>query len=254
VITPESTRSSRFLGRRYLFRVGRVRIPSFAALLYLGFSVGVVFGGYETGLDYPRFTASALVLLVAALIGSRIWYVIGHPKLLASRTGTVRVQDAGAGLYGGLVLSFALSWPVLRLMGLEFWRFWDGAAIVLLVGMAVTRIGCLMNGCCSGRETHGPFGLWLPDDRGEWKRRYPTQIFESAWSATILIVGVLLYEPSHRPGLLFLGSAAAYGIGRLGLELLRADAASTALPTRINVAFSGMLAVVSIAAFVLKLH
>ncbi len=254
MITPESKRSSRWLGRRYLFRVGRLRIPSFAALLYLGFAVGVRFGGYVTGLDYARFAVSALILLVAALIGARIWYLVGHPKFLAGGTGTVRVQDAGAGLYGGLILSFAVSWPVLRLTGLEFWRFWDGAAIIMLVAMAITRIGCLMNGCCSGRETRGPFGMWLPDDRGEWKRRYPTQLFEAAWSATILIVGMLLYEPSYRPGLLFLGSAAAYGIGRLGLELLRADAAITALPTRINVTFSGMLAVVSIAAFVLKLR
>jgi phosphatidylglycerol---prolipoprotein diacylglyceryl transferase len=254
VTTPDSTRSSRWLGRRYLFSVGRRHIPTFAALLYLGFAAGVVLGGYETGLDYPHFAASALILLVFALIGSRIWYLVGHPKFLADPTDAVRVQDAGAGLYGGLVLSFAVSWPVVRLMGLEFWRFWDGVAIVMLVGMAVTRIGCLINGCCSGRETHGPLGLWLPDDRGEWKRRYPTQLFEAGWSAMILGIGVWLYEPSGRPGLLFLGSAAAYGVGRLGLERLRADAASTTLPTRMNVVFSAMLAVVSLAVFVLKLR
>jgi phosphatidylglycerol:prolipoprotein diacylglycerol transferase len=159
------------------------------------------------------------------------------------------VQDAGAGLYGGLALSFAVSWPVLRLMGLEFWRCWDGAAIIMLVGMVVTRIGCLINGCCSGRETQGPFGLWLHDDRGEWKRRYPTQLFEAAWSAIILGVGLSWYAPSGRPGLLFLGSAAAYGISRFGLELLRADASRAALPTRINVAFSAVLSLVSLAAF-----
>jgi phosphatidylglycerol:prolipoprotein diacylglycerol transferase len=223
-------------------------------MLYVGFAAGVALGGYESGLDYPRFAVSALILLIAALVGSRMWYLIGHPKSLAGRTGSERVETAGAGLYGGLVLSFAVSWPVLRLTGLEFWRFWDGAAIVLLVGMAVTRIGCLMNGCCSGRETHGPFGVWLPDHRGHWKRRYPTQLFEAGWSATILIVAVSLHGPSDRSGLLFFGSAAAYGIGRLGLELLRAEAASTPLPTRINVAFSAMLAAVSLAAFVLKLR
>ena len=251
--TPDSTRSSRWLGRRYLFRVGRLRIPSFAAFLYLGFALGVVLGGYETGLDYPRFAVSAVILLVFALIGSRIWYLIGHPRFLADRTGGVRTADAGAALYGGLVLSFAVSWPVLRLTGLEFWRSWDGTAIIMLVGMTLTRLGCLMNGCCSGRETHGPFGLWLPDDRGEWKRRYPTQLFEAGWSAAILGVAVSLHRPSDPPGLLFLGAAAAYGIGRIGFELLRADAASTALPTRINVAFSVVLAVVSLAAFVITL-
>ncbi len=223
-------------------------------MLYAGFVLGVVCGGYESGLGYLRFAVSAVILLVFALIGSRIWYVIGHPKSVADHTGTVRVQDTGAGLYGGLVLSFVVSWPVLRLTGLEFWRFWDGAAILLLVAMAVTRIGCLMNGCCSGRETHGPFGLWLPDDRGEWKRRHPTQLFEAGWSAMVLIVLVSVPGRSDHPGLLFLGAAAAYGIGRLGLELLRADAARTALPTRINVAFSAMLVVVSLAAFVVKLR
>ncbi|WP_172828889.1 prolipoprotein diacylglyceryl transferase [Mycobacterium sp. 1164966.3] len=242
------------MGRRYLFRVGRLSVPTFAALLYFGFACGVVLGGYETGLGYSRFAVSAVILLVFALAGARIWFLIGHPKYVTDRTGGVRLTNAGAGAYGGLVLSFAVSWPVLRLMGLEFWRFWDGTAIIMLVGVAMTRIGCLMNGCCSGRETHGPIGLWLPNDRGEWKRRYPTQLFEAGWAAIILGVGLYSYAPSERSGLLFLGSVAAYGIGRFGLELLRADASSTALPTRINVAFSAILTVVCLAAFTLRLR
>ncbi|BBZ52719.1 hypothetical protein MHEI_44360 [Mycobacterium heidelbergense] len=220
-------------------------------MLYVGFAVGVVCGAYVSGLDHKRFAVSALILLVCALIGSRIWYLVGHPEVLADRAG---IQEIGAGLYGGVALSFAVCWPVLRLMGLEFWRFLDGAAIVFLVGLAATRIGCLINGCCSGRETRGPLGLWLPDHRGEWKRRYPTQLFEAGWLALILAVGLSSHGTSGRPGLLFFGSAAAYGICRLGLEPLRADAAAAALSTRINMAFSAILAVASIAAFALKLR
>jgi phosphatidylglycerol:prolipoprotein diacylglycerol transferase len=246
------TWSSRWLGRRYLFRLGRLRISSYAAMLYIGFVLGVICGAHESGLDYTRFSVSSLILLVPALIGGRIWFLIGHPKLIAGRTGIAGAQDAGAGLYGGLVLSFVVSWPALRLTGLDFWRFWDGAAVVLLVGMTVTRIGCLMTGCCAGRETNGPFGIWLPNHRGDWKRRYPTQLFEAACSAAILGVGIWIYTPYDPPGVLFLGAAAAYGAGRLGLELLRADAASTALPTRINLAFSVVLVVGSLVVFLLK--
>jgi phosphatidylglycerol---prolipoprotein diacylglyceryl transferase len=222
-------------------------------MLYIGFVLGVMCGAQVSGVDYTHFSASALILLVPALIGGRMWYLMAHPKLLAGRTGSASMPDAGAGLYGGLVLSFIVSWPVLRLTGLEFWRFWDGAAVVLLVGMAVTRVGCLMTGCCGGRETQGPFGMWLPDHFGEWKRRYPTQLFEAGWSATILGVGVWLSAPSDPAGLLFLGSAATYGFGRLGLELLRADAASTSPSTRINLAFSAMLAVGSVVALLLNM-
>ena len=113
-------------------------------MLYIGFVLGVMCGAHEARLDYTRFSASALILLVPALIGGRMWYLMGHPKRLAGRTGSASMQDAGAGLYGGLVLSFIVSWPVLRLTSLEFWRFWDGAAVVLLVGMAVTRVDCLI--------------------------------------------------------------------------------------------------------------
>ena len=237
---PQRTRSSRWLGRRYLFSVGRFRVSSYAALLYLGFVLGVIGGAHETALEYTRFAASAVILLVPALLGGRLWYLAQHS----------RAPTAGAGLYGGLVLSFACSWPVVRLAGLDFWRFWDAAAVVLLVGMIVTRFGCLTTGCCAGRETSGPCGVWLPDSSGEWKRRYPTQLLESAWSAMILIVGLALYTPSDPPGVLFFGSATAYGCGRLILELLRADAHASARGTRMNVAFSALLAVGSLVAFV----
>jgi phosphatidylglycerol:prolipoprotein diacylglycerol transferase len=223
-------------------------------MLYIGFLLGVMCGAHESGLDYTRFSASALILLVPALIGGRMWYLIAHPKLLAGRTGIASMPDASAGLYGGLVLSFIVSWPVLRVTSLEFWRFWDGAAVILLVGMTVTRVGCLMTGCCAGRETQGPFGMWLPDHLGEWKRRYPTQLFEAGWSATILGIGVWLYGPSDPAGLLFFGSAAAYGFGRLVLELLRADAVRTSPSTRVNLGFSAMLAVGSLVASLLMMR
>ncbi|MEO3761392.1 prolipoprotein diacylglyceryl transferase family protein [Mycobacterium sp. B14F4] len=237
---PQRTHSSRWLGRPYLFSVGRFRVSSYAALLYLGFVLGTVGGAWETGLDNTRFAACAVVLLVPALLGGRLWYLAQHGR-----------TTSGAGLYGGLVLSFLLSWPVVRLAGLDFWRFWDGAAVVLLVGMIVTRFGCLMTGCCAGRETQGSWGVWLPDSSGEWKRRYPTQLLESGVSAMILVVGLALYTPSGPPGVLFFGSAAAYGCARVVLESLRADAHVSARSTRMNVAFSALLATGALIALLL---
>lgn len=238
---PHRTHSSRWLGRRYLFSVGRFRVSSYAALLYLGFVLGVICGAHETALDYLRFAASSVILLVPALLGGRLWFRLQHH----------RAPTTGAGLYGGLVLSFACSWLVVRLAEFDFWRFWDAAAVVLLVGMIVTRFGCLMTGCCAGRETSGPWGVWLPDSTGVWKRRYPTQLLESAWSAIILIVGLTLYTLSDPPGVLFFGSAAAYGCGRMVLEFLRADAHPSARWTRMNVVFSALLAAGSLMALAL---
>ncbi|OBA95198.1 hypothetical protein A5662_18950 [Mycobacteriaceae bacterium 1482268.1] len=231
---PEFVRTSRWLGRRYLFRIERFRVSSYAVALYVGFVVGVWCGAAVAGLDFGRFAAASLVLLIPALIGGRLWYALTHRG--SGRSG-------GSGLYGGLVLSFAVSWPVVHVAGLDFWRYWDEAAVVLLVGMVCTRIGCLMTGCCSGRPTRGPFGVWLPDHTGTWRRRYPTQLLEALWAAAILAVGVALYSPSSPAGTLFLGAASAYGFGRVGLELLRDDAEILSRATRINLGFSLLLAV-----------
>lgn len=231
--TPPTTQRRTRMWRPYL-KAGRIRIPTYGAMLYVGFTVGVIAAACITHLNYTRFAAASLCLLVAALIGARAWYLVGHRDQQRAATG--------AGLYGGLMSSFVCSWPAVRLADLEFWHFWDGAAVVLLTGMVVTRVGCLLTGCCAGRETSAWVGMWLPDAAGNCVRRFPTQLFELAWSAAILGVGVMLYSPSHRPGALFVGAAAAYGLGRVVLERLRADWMPGSRWTRINVAFSLVLA------------
>jgi phosphatidylglycerol:prolipoprotein diacylglycerol transferase len=218
-------------------------------MLYVGFVVGDMAGSAvaaSDGLEPTRFAMAALVLLVPALIGARLWYAVENPRFfLAEPARLWRTQDGGAGLYGGLVLSFAVSAPVLAVADLDFWRFWDGAAVVMLIGMMITRVGCMMNGCCYGRETGGSFGLWLPDHHGQWQRRFPTQLLEAALS-TVILVAELIAKP-HLPlhGALFLTAAVAYAAGRLGLQLLRANTRILGASTQVNLAFSAVLIVIA---------
>lgn len=93
----------------------------------------------------------------------------------------------------------------------------------MLIGMIVARIGCCLNGCCAGRSTRSWLGLTLPDHRGVWKRRVPTQMLEAAWGAAVLAGAVAMWP--HRPfnGAVFLCVVAAYAAGRLVLESTREE-------------------------------
>ena len=53
----------------------------------------------------------------------------------------------------------------------------DWISLVLPLMLGVTRIGCLLNGCCYGRRTEGFGGMYLPGRYGNWDYIYPTQIF-----------------------------------------------------------------------------
>ena len=128
-------------------------------LLYLGLVCGFyVMYAIAPSLGMPRVPASlaTLIMFVPAIIGSRIWFVLDHWAIYRHEPRRIwRHSDGGMTLYGGLVLALALSPVILTPFRLSFLTFWDGAMFTILVGMIFTRVGCLFNGCCSGRHSDG---------------------------------------------------------------------------------------------------
>lgn len=216
---------SRWLGRRYLCEVGGHRVPSFAAMLYLGSVAGIAAGAIAAqagGMSAQRFAAAAMVLLIPALVGARLWFVLQNAASFRLRGQRIfRPLDAGAAQDGGLVLCVIASIPILELLDLPFRMFWDNATLTLLVGAAVTRVGCLMNGCCAGRPTEGLLAALLPNHRGEWRHRYPTPLLE-AILALALLAGALFARSTQPPnGIIFASALMLHAVGRALIALTR---------------------------------
>jgi prolipoprotein diacylglyceryltransferase len=197
---------------------------AYKVMLYLG-CVGGVYAGAAVadgrGLDPSRFALVTIALLVPAFLGARAWFVVRHLDLYRHAPGRVLHRtEGGAGLFGGLLVAIVVSAPVLQLARVPFWTFWDAASVTMLVGLAITRLGCLMNGCCAGRPTDSWLGVVLPNVRAERDRRYPTQLLEAGLAAVVLLaaLAVRMRVPS---GAVFAGVVAAYCAGRLLLEPLR---------------------------------
>lgn len=193
--------------------LGRVRVSSYVAMLTLGCVAGTYAGlavAVHDGLDGARFVVATAVLLVPALAGARLLYVATHLEHYRAEPRAIwRRADGGSALYGGLALAVAASAPVLWALGLPFAAFWDAAAVTMLVGLAITRLGCRMNGCCGGR----PYGV-----RG---RRYPTQLLEAGWAVAVLALVLALRPADPAAGELFAAVIGGYAAGRMLLEPLR---------------------------------
>lgn len=244
-MTPAHARTrSSWLGRRHLVSWGRLEVPSYTAMLYLGCVAGVLAGAAvadAAGLDPTRFALAATVLLVPAFLGARLWFVLASSAEFRTRPRHIwRRSEGGWTLYGGLLAAFALSAPLLALAGMPFWEFWDAASVSMLVALILGRFGCTMNGCCVGRATSGPVGLWLPDHRGLWRRRIPTQLLEAGWAVLALAGALAAHRHLPFAGALFLGAVATYAAARLGLERTREPGAS-AVARRANLVASAVL-------------
>jgi phosphatidylglycerol---prolipoprotein diacylglyceryl transferase len=219
-------------------------------MLYLGLVAGVVAGNvaaHAAGLDAFRVYLATLILIVFALIGAPLLHVAAYWRLY--RRSPRRIwdrRDSGAAQYGGLALSLPLSVPLLGALQLPLGAFWDIGMLTILVGMIFARIGCLMNGCCGGRPSQSWISMYLPNERGVWGRRIPTQCLEAGLAVVLLIAAVKVWPGLPFPGALFLLVTAGYASARLGLESLR-ELDPGARRFTIHHALSVLLVVVSLA-------
>ena len=213
--------------RRILVSWHGINIYSYPAMLYAGLLVGLFVGAdvaQGAGMSADRFAIAVALLMIPALAGSRLYFVLTRWDVYRNEPARIwRRSEGGMAMYGGFILAVPLSFPLLRLLGLPFAGFWDAAALTILLGMAFTRVGCFLNGCCHGRPSDAWFALSLPDHHGVWRRRIPTQLMEMAFAIMLFGAALALRNSAPFPGAIFCIVLAGYGIGRWYLESLRED-------------------------------
>src|SRR5271169_114546 len=204
--------------RPVLFRWRDRVIWSYPAMLYVGLVAGVVAGNlaaHAFGIDPFRVYIATLVLLIPALAGARLQWVLTHWDFYRRNLHRIWNRGEGGGaMYGGLPLAVLCSVPLLKALGLGLGAFWDVAVFTILVGMIFTRVGCLLNGCCAGRPSENWLSAYLPNRRGIWQKRVPTQVLEAFWAGILLLLAVQVRQLVPFRGALFLLVVASYAGGR----------------------------------------
>ena len=231
------------------FVISGFRINAYRVFLWVGLYVGIITTALMAkgaGESAWRMGLATLSIVVVGLIGARVYYLATScaPRtrkafwVEALRTST---GEGGASVLGALVV---LPFSILpaRWAGVPVAAFWDYLIIGVCFGAAFVRFGCICNGCCGGRESHGWFAVTQHDVHGVSKPRKPVQWIEIAsW----LIGGVVLLSHWHRhskPGSYALSGLAWYGCIRFCLEPWREEPDPRARRAKINRIVAGLLA------------
>lgn len=173
----------------------------------------------RAGLPLQPILLLSLAACVLGLLGSKLLYLaLEEPRAVPNPRAVLGAGMCIQGFVMATLATAAIGGPI---AGIPVSRFLDVTAPGLLFGMAIGRLGCFFGGCCAGRPTASRWGLWS-SDRHLGMRRIPVQLLESALALTLgsaALSGVLIHVFSP-PGL-FVGSMAAYTLGRQLLLPLR---------------------------------
>ena len=73
-----------------------------------------------------------------------------------------KVWRGGLAYYGGFIFASVFGILYARRHGMGKWRVADLAAPWIAFGLALTRVGCFLNGCCYGKVSHLPWAVHFP--------------------------------------------------------------------------------------------
>ena len=241
-------------------------LPIYSYGVMLGLSL--VIGWYLTlrlaeldGLPKETMANCYVVTAVAAIIGSRVLYIVTNLDEFKTFADLFALRKGGLVAYGGFIGGFLGSWFYLSRQKIRLMPWADVAVPSLASGLLVTRIGCYLFGCDFGKrlsdtapgflKSLGTFPHWSSGtlESGDGSPAYvrhlelfrgtplgaelvrtnaslpvhPTQIYESLCGLLLLVL--LLWQRKNQKfrGQIFFTFVFGYGFLRFLLEILRDD-------------------------------
>jgi len=220
-------------------------VNSYGTMMVIGFLIGVYLAcrrAKRMGIDPNLMTDVGMIAIISGILGARIFFVIEYYKDFSGNwIEAIRIDKGGLVFYGGFFAAVVC-------VSYYVWRKKQSMADILdistpslAVGLAFTRIGCFLNGCCWGKVCSAalPWAVYFPQNSGTFKQQiedkllsgaamhslpvHPTQIYESLAAFGLFFVTSWLFRYRKRKGDILAAFAVLYSVARFLIECLRAD-------------------------------
>lgn len=218
--------------REILFTIGDFPVRSYGLIVALAVLLALGIAHFlAKGTPYQKHIPN-LVPYVAtgAIICARLWHVFFfqwdyYAKHLAE---IPMIWHGGIAIQGALIGGIAAVAIYTIKHRISFWELADILAPAIVLGQAIGRIACFLNGCAFGSPTHSHFGIIYPEgtiahDVYGAQPLWPAEVWEGQWDLIVFVVLILLKNRKWPAGFLFLAYNIMYSFGRFMLEFLRGD-------------------------------
>ena len=232
-----------------------VPVRGYGAMLLLAATAGTwlsIVRGRRHGFDADTILGLGMEVFLWGIVGARLFYVIEyHGQFFApgrswldSIAAVLNVAAGGLVVFGALPTAAVAAWRFAHRRGLPLLQLADCIAPGLLVGLAIGRLGCFLNGCCYGGPSGLPWAVRFPPESPPWLDQaahgllpaagtdgrlpwslpvHPAQLYAAVDAAVLAALAVCVTPWARRDGVVFALVLTLHPISRMLLESIRVD-------------------------------
>lgn len=225
-----------------IFSIGPVTVHGYGLMIAIGVLVCMIVSdkrSVKRGVNGDYVYTMTLLTVILGFMAAKVLFIITYLKdFLADPISFIR--GSGFVVFGGIIGGVATIWGYCKINKIDFLGAFDVVVPGVALAQGFGRIGCLLAGCCYGRETDSAIGIifkhsnFAPNN----VRLLPTQIMMAV--GDFIIAGLLFWITSkvekkimqekglEQPpfgcgGRIGLAYLILYSVGRFGVEFFRND-------------------------------
>lgn len=211
-----------------------------ALAMVVGFTVALRKAKWE-GIKSDTLFDLAIYLIIFAILGARLYYVIMEPHQFNSFWDVIAIWNGGLGIYGGIIAGAITILIFSKIKKINAAKILDIAAPGVIIGQAIGRWGNFFNAEAYGSVTSLPWRMCSDKFISELQRKglidgtqiaglesgalgvHPTFLYECLWNLLGFVLINVFYKKKKYNGQIVLFYAVWYGFGRFFIEGLRTD-------------------------------
>jgi phosphatidylglycerol:prolipoprotein diacylglycerol transferase len=211
---------------------GPLWIQGYGVMIVLGFLLFLLLAYRDAKrikiIDSDTFFNTIFAGLVGAMVGGRLLFMITEWESFSNPWLEVfYVWDGGFVVLGSIIGVITVVPIYLKSHKILVLEFLDLISLYAPVMQAISRLGCLLAGCCYGRPVEDfLFSITFKNPAGLAPLNvalHPAQIYMSLLSFFIFLILLLLKKFLQKPGQIFCLYLILESAARVGIDFLRGD-------------------------------
>jgi phosphatidylglycerol:prolipoprotein diacylglycerol transferase len=177
-----------------------IPLHTYGLLIATAFLVAMQLAGRaarRSGLDRERVMDLCFWILLAAMVGSRVLFIIVNWEDYAHDPASIfAFWKGGLVFYGGFIGAVLVSVWYMRKHRMPFFPHADAIIPSVAIGHAIGRLGCFAAGCCWGAacDPHLPWAARFPPESLAYQSQLSNHVIQFGAARTLPIHPTQLYE------------------------------------------------------------